>query len=64
MSELKGMRSVQEWCRIDGVKYSTMIKRRTVAGVGLLLNSKLWMLTRKEFDIVKSTPLPGCRRVM
>jgi hypothetical protein len=57
------MKSIRGWASAEGMNYWTATKRRSVAGVGVCVPPGTWMLTRKEWETVKKTPLPGCRRV-
>jgi len=60
MAWIDDLKSVSEWARLDGVPYFTVIKRRQVAGLGVRIPPGTWLLTRKEWDKVRRTPLPGC----
>ena len=60
MPDIRNMKPVSEWARIDREPYYTVIKRREAAGLGTLVPPHTWMLTRKEWEIVKNTPLPKC----
>jgi hypothetical protein len=63
MSEFGEYKSLSEWCRDEGANYPTMVKRRREANAGFALNARLWLLNEMDWDMVKKTPLPGCRRV-
>jgi len=63
MNGLNGMRTLADWVRSEGLNYSTLSKRRREAGLGIQVPPKTWLLTKKEWEEVKRTPLPGCRRV-
>lgn len=63
MTDLDKLKSVAEWARLDKVNYATAIKRRMQAGVGVQVPPGTWLVTRKEWEQVLKTPLPGCTRV-
>ena len=48
------------YCDRDGINYITASKRRLIAGVGLKIGGRLWLLTEREWKKVKVTPLYGC----
>lgn len=60
MSDLKDMKTMAEWCRAEGRVYNTIAKRRAIAQVGTCIPPGTWLLTRKEWETVKRTPLAGC----
>jgi hypothetical protein len=63
VTDLSEYKSLFEWCKLDGLNYSTITKRRRQSGVGARVNARLWMLDKGEWEKVKKTPLPGCVRL-
>lgn len=63
MSDIKNYKPLSTWCEEERYNYSTAAKRRAAAGVGASVNAKLWMLTASDWEKVKNTPLPGCKRI-
>ena len=57
-------KTLREWAAEYGTSYQTAVKRRAMAGVGRSIPPHTWLLTKREFEIVLKTPLPGCTRVM
>lgn len=55
MPEFNDMKTIAEWCRTDGAGpgYVTLTRRRKKLGVGSLVPPRTWLLTRKEWEMVK-----------